>query len=283
MEDIRNQFIRKKGAGWWVNNIQENFDEATAHLKPGIYAIEKPMGGPTMYIPVGLKDELVHFKEGVVKDILERTDKFFSEDTTTAYTEMKISQQVGMLLYGPHGTGKSCTAMVAMTQMVEKYGAICLDCDDVYVQNIIAAITEIRVNNPGVPIVIFKDEFDDAIKEQEGSWLTFLDGVNSVNKCIIIGCTNNLDKIPTRIRNRKSRVKYLFEIKKLPDTVYMDFVSKKLPGSDTKVHQEFVHWAAELSLVLDQLKHAVIDYRVDGTPIERACRQAAKIVELPVE
>lgn len=39
--------------------------------------------------------------------------------------------------------------------------------------------------------------------------------------------------------------------------------------------------ALEEALVIDQLKHAIIDYRIDGTSMKQAIKDAKKFVEFP--
>jgi len=119
-----------------------------------------------------------------------------------------------------------------------------------------------------VPIVIFVDEFDESIDGEEARWLIMLDGTDSIDKCIFIGCTNNIQDIPPRIKDRKSRIKHTFEVKHLPASVYRDFITKKCPFLEKEVVDKMVYLAVENGLVLDEVKHALLDHCVDGTSID---------------
>jgi len=93
---VTNQYTKSPGENYWMNKIEGSFDEKTPHLTPGIYKINGiGMSSTPIYTPQLMKDELVHFKDGVVADILEKTQNFFSDNTTKVYRNMKIAQQVG--------------------------------------------------------------------------------------------------------------------------------------------------------------------------------------------
>jgi hypothetical protein len=62
----------------------------------------------------------------------------------------------------------------------------------------------------------------------EESFLPFLDGNDSVEDLIFIGCTNYINKIPDRIKNRKSRIKECFSILlKYYDKLYRKSLGKR--------------------------------------------------------
>ena len=230
------------------------------------------MGNNINYTPYISKDNLVEFEEGVVKEIIGDVVDFFKEDTINAYKELQIGHKMGILIHGPHGVGKTCSVILAMKKLVQIHGCICLNCTGISLKAIQYFIQDIReIQN--TPIVIFMDEYDSALRfEGEECYLTFLDGSDSYSDLIFIACTNNIDKIPDRIKGRKSRIKHVYPIDRFPIGVYKSYIQKKLPSLDLAKLAEFAFLAEEEKLTIDELKHAVIDYRVERVSIKKAIR-----------
>ncbi len=260
--------------------LESNYDKSWEKLTPGFYRIFDSGGfsqSVLTFDPIEEKDNLIKFSSGIAKDVLEYISFFFNKITIQKFKELKMIHKMGLLLYGPPGTGKTCLNQLIMQEMVSKYEAICLDCTDCSLKFTLRIISKLREFQDN-PIVIFVDEFEGVANKQE--YLPFLDGTNSVNKLLFLGCTNFIDKIPPRIRDRKSRVKKCFEVKSLPFEVYKEYLEQKLPKVDTKVIFEFATKAEEMSLTIDQLKNAVIDYYIDGYSIEEALDEAKQLVDI---
>lgn len=254
-----------------LDDIEKQYDI----LPPGIYSLKDYGNQMTPFIPgfehISLPDNLIKFKSGVFKEAERTLSSFLSQKSVETYKMLEIGHKLGTIMYGKPGTGKTCLAQLIMESLVEKYQAICLDCSNRALKETLLTIEKIRSCQQN-PICIFIDEFDNHIINNEYGFLTFLDGHGSVNNMIFIGCTNYLDKIPDRIKNRKSRIKYLFEIASLPDEVYKDYLQLKIGGIYPDKVAEFVHYAVENKLTIDQLKHAMTDFVVDDKKIEACCR-----------
>lgn len=231
-----------------------------------------------MFEPIMDGDKLVKFKSGVVSEVISNADKFFSDETRKVYEELKLTHKIGVLFYGKPGTGKTSTCMLIMKELVEKHGAICLDCTGRRIEFIKFSIAKIRENQLN-PIVVFGDEFDSMLARDEDRYLTFLDGTDSVNNMIFIGCTNYLDKVPERFKKRKSRFKHLHNINSLPQEIYKEYLIDRVPSMKSEIVAQFSFLATERGLTIDQLKHALIDHKIEGLDIENAIEKAATFEE----
>jgi hypothetical protein len=254
----------------------EMFDASYEKLPAGLYTLSD-VGGMFKSVPsfalLSEGESLIEFNDGILAQIFYEIDQFFTDKTKAAYKEMDIVYKIGYILYGIPGTGKTCLATLAMRKLAEKYDAICLDATKTnigFVKSTIKRLREFQQN----PIVVFFDECDDHLAHHESYFLPFLDGNESVPGTIFLGCTNKINNISDRIKNRKSRIKKCFEIKSLPVAVYTQYLSTKLPKLDKKIIAEFAYKAEEKKLNIDQFKNAILDYKLYSLSLDDAIHSA---------
>jgi hypothetical protein len=280
-----NTNFRKVEEGVFLLEKLSDDEERTVKLKPSVYKIWD-MGAIRGFRPQFEEltggDQLVRFKTGIVAEVIEDADKFFKPETRNAYKELKVTHKMGMIFHGKPGTGKTSMCTLIMRELAEKHSAICLDCTGKSLNFIKYVIEELR-NIQDNPIVIFVDEFEFSVQREENRYLTFLDGTDSVDNSIFIGCTNYLKKVPKRIKDRKSRIKKLHCISCLPEAVYREYVIDRVPSMGPSEVAEFTHYAIEKEMTIDQLKHALIDHKIEGLPIEKAVESAILVSDVTKE
>lgn len=265
-------FQKIKGKDDIVLYKAQMFDKVYEQLPAGIYQLTDAGGmfeEVPYFKPIASNESLVNFNNGVLSEFISEVDLFFSEKTISAYKEMQIAHKTGYILYGKPGTGKTCMCLLAMKILVEKYNAVCIDATKVKLDFVKKVLTQVReIQNS--PIVLFFDECDEDLTKNEGSFLPFLDGNESISGLIFLGCTNYINKISERIKNRKSRIKKCFEIKHLPQEVFNQYIKSKLPNLSSKISSEFCYKACESELTIDQFKNALIDFRLHDNTIDDA-------------
>lgn len=254
-----------------VNKQEKGLENGTEFLNPGLYKVGK-VSGLFSYLPylqpLTLNEGLVDFTS-LMTEFTRKVDSFFLPETVAKYKEMKINHQVAYIFYGPKGTGKTSLALLIMQNLTKSVGAIGLDATDKGIHVALDLIADIREIEK-TPIVLFIDECDISMKSNESTYLSFLDGTNSYEDIIFLGATNNLEKIPSRIKNRKGRVKECIEIASLPREVYASFVNTKAPTTSEEFKSEIVYKATDAGLSIDQLKSALLDVLIEGYSIDRA-------------
>lgn len=268
-------YKKVKETGEIIFLSDSRFSDSWESMEPGVYNIH---GGSLIFdsepsfTAKGQTDKLIPFRSGIVADVLRDVDNFFSEKTIEAYKELKLLHKLGIMMYGPHGTGKSCTARLIMEALAKDHGVISLIATGRKPSHVWRAIKMIRQYQT-TPVCIFYDEMEWLIDcGFENYLLTLLDGEDSIEDTIFIGATNNLDKIPDRIRDRKSRIKYKYKITALPSSVYKEYITEKLPNMEKGLIEEMAYKAEEEKLNIDQLKNAIIDYRINGLSIDDALK-----------
>lgn len=243
-----------------LDQVEKTFEQ----LPAGFYKV-KDAGGMFDFIPafqlVHYQDNLIHFKEGVVNTICDDITTVFKPEIKSKYEEMGLNCKTSTLFFGKHGTGKTSTCHLIIREMVEKNDVIALDMTGKTLQFINRILQEIRKVQNNI-IIVFCDEADNSFRENEEGWLTLLDGVDSISDFVFLGTTNFLDKIPLRIRNRRSRIRHCIEIKSLPIGVYKQYAEEKCNGWDTGKYYEVAFEAEARGLTIDEFKHALIDIHI---------------------
>lgn len=273
-----NNYRKITGKDQIILQPEERYEAGYEVLEPNIYKLwdvgNMFIGMIPMFERIREGDKLVQFKTGIVAKVMKSADRFLGAESKDAYQQLKITHKMGLIFYGKQGTGKTSTCMLIMKTLVSKHNAVCLDCTGrtlSFVRECIRRMRELQDN----PIVVFMDEFEVSVREEETKYLTFLDGTDSVDNLIFIGCTNYIDKIPDRIKKRKSRIKHLYNINSLPLDVYKEYLMDRIPSMETKIVAEFAFKAEEKGLTIDQLKHALIDYKLEGFTIEKSIGRAS--------
>ncbi len=232
-------------------------------LPAGIYELGDVggmFGTKTVYRPIRPTEKYVDITGGTVGEVLKRADEFFSSAIKEKYAELEIAHKTGFILYGIPGTGKTVTSHIIMRKIAEKYDAICI----VITRNIKpsawrAAITEIQPLNR--PVIFFCDECEEILETQEISWLTFLDGHDSITNFMFIGCTNYIHRISKRMK-RPSRIEHLIEVKSIEEEVAKVYVKEKLSKLDSNTQAAIVHFAMEHGATIDSFKNAIKEFYI---------------------
>lgn len=177
-------------------------------LQPGVYEIGTCQQG--LYfekIPVRTEG-LIKFPDTKSESVVGEVQNFW--DREDVFRKYGLTYKRGIILYGPPGSGKSCTVQLIMADVVER-GGIVLEFNrpDLFIDG----LRKLRKIQPDTPVVAVMEDIDSLLEiHNESEILNILDGVNEVDKVVFLATTNYPEKLGHRIINRPSRFDKRFRI-----------------------------------------------------------------------
>jgi len=171
-------------------------------LKPGVYEIYCCSTRGIYFQKIDVKtDDLIRFPETNSEKVIEEIKTFW--DREEFFRKYDLSYKRGIILWGPAGSGKSCTIKLVSQDVVERGGVVFkfttpnLFCEGVRI---------FREIQPDTPIVVLMEDLDSTVDcYSESEVLNILDGVDQIDKVVYLATTNYPERLGGRILNRPSR------------------------------------------------------------------------------
>ena len=184
-------------------------------LPAGCYEIQcdpnKIFAAPTPK-PSGLLLELPEMRsEEVIKSIENfwNSEKDYKEGNE--FVVGGATFKAGIMLYGPPGSGKSCTIKIVSNKLVERGGTV------FYASIFPSGVNEFlnsfsRIEENRKCIVILED-LDSLIETYgETSYLEMLDSAKTIDNVLFIATTNYPERLDPRIYNRPGRFSHVIKV-----------------------------------------------------------------------
>jgi AAA+ superfamily predicted ATPase len=149
-------------------------------------------------------DEIIMMPDSVSEEIIHEIDDFWKKQEI--FEQFNFLWKRGVLMYGPPGSGKTCTLQLICNKLVENGGVV------LYASNGETASDALRLfrsAEPERPVIVALEDIDTM---NYGDLLPLLDGEDQVNNVVFIATTNHPENLGERIINRPSRfdlVKYI--------------------------------------------------------------------------
>ena len=178
-------------------------------LKPGTYDIKLNNAHGIYFekVPV-VTTGLIRFPDTNSDKIVSEISKFW--DNESIFREYNLVHKRGVMLYGPPGSGKSCTIQLVMQDVIERGGIVI---NFALPSVFLAGMRKFREIQPKTPIVILMEDIDSILENNsESDVLNILDGVNQIDKVVFLATTNYPERLGERIINRPSRFDKRFQI-----------------------------------------------------------------------
>ena len=179
-----------------------------ATLPSGCYEI-LPSEAGFYFNPVRITtDHLMVFPDTKSDFLIKEVDKFWQ--MKDKFDQFGFTHKRGFLLYGPAGSGKSCTLMLMAQEVLKKNGVVLVADHPNHLAHMLARF---RLIEPDRPLLVIWEDIDAVIMAYgEHEVLSVLDGEAQVNKIIFIATTNYPERLDARIINRPSRFDLIVKI-----------------------------------------------------------------------
>ena len=194
-----------------------------AFLPPDCYDVHAD--SKCIYVTPALKPSgiLLELPEMKSEEIIKVVDTFWnSENDYKLGNEFVIGGaafKAGIMIYGPPGSGKSCTIKLVSKKLVEKGGTVFYASGAPYC--ICAFLTDFAKIEPDRKSIVILEDFDSLIsKFGESEYLEMLDSAKTINNVLFIATTNYPERLDPRIFNRPGRFSHVLKV--------------GLPGSKTR-------------------------------------------------
>lgn len=195
----------------WRQNGEQFFVQVNAPsvkmLPPGAYELGLSMAGPyAEYIDLK-QEELIPFKTGPCKEIVDEVGRFW--DLKSRYERLGLPYRRGILMYGPPGTGKSGIVRLVAQNLISKNGIVMIIKDADAFTDFLPLLNKLE---PDRNLVIVLEDIERLVMRQEQEFLQLLDGIASDRPgMLFLATTNHLEQLEPRIY-RPSRFDLLVEV-----------------------------------------------------------------------
>jgi hypothetical protein len=198
---------------WYtINNNEFYFNfKSVASVESGLYSmIYNDNSGFGVSRMDYKSDEFFHLPSLPHNEIINDLTNFWGN--IDRFREYNLTPKRGIILYGDPGCGKTSLIHLLVDEL-KKYNGLSIYFDNPF--NWIELARLVRKVEKERPILCIIEDIDLVIEKfGEEVFLNFLDGLNSVDNVVYVATTNNLEKIPERIKDRPSRFDKKYKINK---------------------------------------------------------------------
>lgn len=223
-------------------------------------------------------DGLLKFPETNSERVVAEIQNFWGkEDLFKAHN---LAYKRGIILWGPPGSGKSCTIKLVLNDVIERGGiAIKFNIPQIFIE----CVRIFRSIQPTTPIVVLMEDIDSIISEfGETDVLNILDGVENVEKVVYVATTNYPEQLGERIINRPSRFDRRFKMphpSKASRRIYLEHLIK-IEAVKTQSIVDLDKWVDEThGMSIAHLKELFIAVCILGDPYEEVINVLRSMVE----
>lgn len=235
-------------------------NETTPQLNSGFYQLDAVIN-QYKYEPLlsvltteNIKGEGIKYKE--LEPFFEYLGSFQDVSNINTIESLGYKHKLGLILHGKQGTGKTVVTR-AIADKVLKNNGIVININTSIILGmpcLLSFLKDLRKVHTQQMLFIF-DECEVILKELENLFKNFLDGYDSIHNSISVFTTNYLDRVPTPIYERPSRIKFSIELRGISDE---DTIEKMLTTAlNVKPTAETIK--SLMGCTADEIKEYIID------------------------
>jgi len=230
-------------------------------LPAGCYRVRRvDMAGELGLSPVrAATDMLIRFPDSTSEDLIEEIERFWR--LKDDYRANGLSHKRGYLLWGPPGSGKSCTIAVVVANHLKRDGVVML----VDVPGTAAAMLQLfRMVEPIRPLLLVWEDMESmtAYERWESESLAVLDGESQVEDVVFIATTNYPEKLDKRLVNRPGRFDRVVKIGLPDERARALYLESKMGSTTAPDGTDLVGETRDFSF--GHLREMIVGIRIQG-------------------
>lgn len=162
--------------------------------------------------PSGLLLDLPEMRSQDVINLVERfweSEKDYKEGNE--FIVGGAAFKAGIMIYGPPGSGKSCTLKIVSNKLIERGGTVFYaSCAPQLIMRFLTDFAKIEKNRKSIVIL---EDIDSLIQNHgESVYLEMLDSARTIDNVLFIATTNYPQHLDPRIYNRPGRFSHVIKI-----------------------------------------------------------------------
>lgn len=269
-----------KDASMWAKQGVSYFpcDEAVDRLAPGQYEIlNSQSSGIYFKMANGKFDELIELPDSASEAVIAEIEKFWTKEQH--FRNFGFLWKRGILLWGPPGSGKTCTLQQVSNNII-KAGGIAVYASHPGVTA--AGLGIMRRIEPDRPVVVMMEDLDALVHQYgEQDILALLDGELQIDNVVFIATTNYPERLDKRIVNRPSR----FDLVRLIDMpneearrVYLTAKNPRFQSDDNA--EELEKWVKGTDRYsIAHLRELIVSVEVFEVELEFALKRLGQMLD----
>jgi ATP-dependent 26S proteasome regulatory subunit len=222
-EDESKESLGRGSACQWSKQSESIFvpsSTTSKNLMPGLYEIDSNPQMGLFFNRIGMGTEgLVRFKDSASEEVINEINLFW--DREDLFRRFGLMFKRGILLYGPPGSGKTCTIKQVIEGLIQRQGVVFkFGSPDLFSKG----LQVFREIEPDTPCIILQEDLDSILETyNESKVINILDGVDLIDKVVFLATTNYPERLGARIVNRPSRFDKRIRIKHPNDEARMTY------------------------------------------------------------
>lgn len=271
-----------KNVKMWSTNGDDFFatERAVKELEPGQYVVRRSDHHGVYFSRQDINlDDLLVLPDSNPEQVLDTIEYFWNNEEK--FRRHGFLWKRGILLWGPPGSGKTCTVQQLSQQIVDM-GGITIYCDSpTYTAHGLSLLRRIE---PTRPVVVIIEDMDAIIARfGESELLAMLDGEHQTDNVVFIATTNYPQDLDDRFINRPSRFDEIIKIG-MPTAAarqyYLAAKNPRLLEDEAVATAELAEWVSITEgFSIAHLKELIISVECFGKTLEEASVRLRQMIE----
>lgn len=208
--DVRVEINTSDTTQWAIlgNGAYRPCSATCKELPSGVYGIGVDNNGLYLSAKKIVTDDLVVLPDTASERVLTALQVFW--DAKAKFADKGQLFKRGVMLWGPPGSGKTCTLMLLTKDIINRGGIVILPQSP---ETTTRALEYVRLIEPQRPLICVLEDVDEMIDQHgEHALLALLDGETQIDNVVFVATTNYPERLDPRIVNRPSRFDEIIKI-----------------------------------------------------------------------